>query len=200
MACDRLAVAAGRRARRTRARGDPAALAHEPLGDAGLVPLRAGAGRPARRARPAGGGSIRPRARVCCSPNLEELATGRAARALASLPPVTRGRRERVLAARAPGASRSVRAEFEELVASFGYMAEADEELSQPRWEEDPSIPLALLKAAIAVDGRPSDTGRRRSAEERRVLAAAGWRAGRSAASSCARAATPGGARSCATC
>ena len=112
--------------------------------------------------------------------NLEELATGRAARALAELAARHRERRREVEAARDPRALPGpVRAEFGDLVATFGFMAEADEELSQPRWEEDPGLPLALLKAAIASDRQPEGADRAAGiAEERRVLSAAGRRAG----------------------
>ena len=112
--------------------------------------------------------------------NLEELATGRAATALAQLATRHRERRHEVEAAGDPRELPDpVRAEFDHLVATFGYMAEADEELSQPRWEEDPTLPLALLKSAIAVDRRPGGTVHAAgAAEERRVLAAAGRRAG----------------------
>ncbi len=112
--------------------------------------------------------------------NLEELATGRAARALDELAARHREWRHEVDAATDPRELPApVRDEFEDLVATFGYMAEADEELSQPRWEEDPALPFALLKAAIAVDGHPESTSQATgAAEERRVLAAAGRRAG----------------------
>jgi pyruvate,water dikinase len=69
-----------------------------------------------------------------------------------------------------------VREEFLLLVQRFGFMAEADEELSQPRWEEDPSVPFALLKATIGPP-RGRTTHADAAQEERRVLGAAGRRA-----------------------
>jgi phosphohistidine swiveling domain-containing protein len=108
---------------------------------------------------------------------VEELATGRAARALADLGARHAQRRGAVLAAERPEELPSpLREELLGLVASFGFMAEADEELLQPRWDEDPSIPLALLKATIGVvPGRATRAGA--DEEERRVLRAAAWRA-----------------------
>jgi pyruvate,water dikinase len=109
--------------------------------------------------------------------NLDELATGHAARALAELGARHARRRERVLAAEYPEELPSpLREEFLDLVERFGFMAEADEELVQPRWDEDPSIPLALLKATTRVtDGRATHADA--EAEERRVLGATAWRA-----------------------
>jgi pyruvate,water dikinase len=109
--------------------------------------------------------------------NLEELATGRAVAALGNLGARHAHRRAGVLAAQRPDELPSpVREEFLLLVQRFGFMAEADEELSQPRWEEDPSVPFALLKATI---GAPRGRTARADAaqEERRVLGAAGRRA-----------------------
>lgn len=109
--------------------------------------------------------------------SVEDLATGRAARALADLGARHAQQRDAVLAAERPvGLPSPLREEFLGLVETFGYMAEADEELSQPRWEENPSIPFALLKAAIGAGEGPArhaDAGE----EERRVLSAAPWRA-----------------------
>ena len=137
---------------------------------------------------------------------LEELATGRPVRELARLAARHRGLREEVLAAdRMEALPAAVRTDFSVLVARHGHMAEADEELSQPRWDEDPSIPLALLKAAIrAEDARPHTDGAPlmpdREAEERRVPAPPAGGAGRCAASSRWHAATRGGVRNCGTC
>ena len=109
--------------------------------------------------------------------NLDELATGHAARALAQLGARHARRREQVLAAERPEELPSpLREEFLDLVERFGFMAEADEELVQPRWDEDASIPLALLKATTRVtDGRATHADAEK--EERRVLAASAWRA-----------------------
>jgi pyruvate,water dikinase len=107
---------------------------------------------------------------------LEELATGRAARALADLGARHAPQRDAVLAAGRPEELPSpLREKFLDLIERFGFMAEADEELLQPRWDEDATIPLALLKATTGVHGRrtPSDA----ADEERRVLRAATWRA-----------------------
>ena len=108
--------------------------------------------------------------------NLGELATGRAARELGRLAARHAQRRAEVVAAERPAQlPPPLRDEFDDLVSSFGYMAEADEELSQARWDEDPSIPFALLKAAIGVvGGEPAHADADR--EQRRVLAAAGRR------------------------
>ena len=109
--------------------------------------------------------------------SLSELATGRAARAMAQLGARHAQRREAVLAtASAEELPSPLREEFLDLVNRFGYMAEADEELCQPRWEEDASIPFALLKAAIGVPER-AVAHEGAGEEERRVLRAAAWRA-----------------------
>jgi pyruvate,water dikinase len=109
--------------------------------------------------------------------SLDDVATGAAARALVELADSERGVRDRVLAAREQDElPPSVRARFGELVERFGYMAEADEELSQPRWDEDASIPLALLKTALAGGGERSPE-RDPGAEEERLARAARLRA-----------------------
>ena len=110
---------------------------------------------------------------------LDELATGRAARALAELAGRHRQSGSQVLAAQSSmELPEPLRGQFANLVATFGYMAEADEELSQPRWDEDSRIPLALLKAAIAgahANGNSPATAASER-EEHRVLTAAGRR------------------------
>jgi phosphohistidine swiveling domain-containing protein len=111
--------------------------------------------------------------------NLDEVATGAAARALSSLAIEAGQETDRVLSARgSEDLPERVRCRFEDLVRRFGYLAEADEELSLPRWDEDPAVPLALLKAA-ATSYAGGGATRARSAleEEQRLAAVAGWRA-----------------------
>jgi pyruvate,water dikinase len=112
--------------------------------------------------------------------DIDEVATGAAARALSSLALEASEDRNAVVAAHTPDdLPERIRLQFIELVARFGYLAEADEELSLPRWEDDPALPLALLKAAAAGGGRGGgDRSRAARAEQERLIDAAGWRAG----------------------
>jgi len=41
---------------------------------------------------------------------------------------------------------------FEEYLRRFRYMSEIDEDLSVPRWGEDPALPLSMLKACLSGD------------------------------------------------
>ncbi len=41
---------------------------------------------------------------------------------------------------------------FRDYLARFRYMSEVDEDLAVPRWIEDPSVPLSMLKACLAGD------------------------------------------------
>jgi pyruvate,water dikinase len=110
--------------------------------------------------------------------SLDELATGRAARALADLGSRHAHLRGAVLSAAHPeDLPAPLAEEFAQLVEQFGFMAEADEELAQPRWDEDPGIPLALLKAAIGAADGHHRAGGDAAAEEERVARAAGRRA-----------------------
>lgn len=74
-----------------------------------------------------------------------------------------------------------VDAGLHEVIAEFGWMASADDELANPRWDEDHALPLAFLQGAVRMhlEGAPPAAGdggatARRLSEERRLIAAAG--------------------------
>lgn len=116
---------------------------------------------------------------------LGDLATGRALRALEALaadlranPAVTQA----ILSASEPSDVRAalsaveggseVMARIEQLIDAFGYMADADEELALPRWEEDPSVPFAALQGILRAPEAVTHARANFDSERARVRAA----------------------------
>ncbi|OXM45207.1 PEP/pyruvate-binding domain-containing protein [Amycolatopsis alba] len=111
---------------------------------------------------------------------LGPLATGAAGRALEELAGQAADMAEEVLAAAETEAlPDGLGTGLAALSQEFGYLADGDDELARPRWDEDPGTVLLLLKAAVRAAQAgpravPPEHARSRAEEERRVLRAAG--------------------------
>lgn len=109
-----------------------------------------------------------------------EVATDAAARRLEALGARYASAAGEILAAkRLDELPPDARAELASVIERYGWMAVADDELAQTRWDEDERLPLALFKAAVraataGAAGNGAARATRRAAEERRVLRAAG--------------------------
>lgn len=112
--------------------------------------------------------------------DLGDLATGRGARALASLADRHRESADLVVGASSlDDLPAAVYAGLRVIAERWGYLSFCDDELSNPRWDEDPTAPLALLQAnlgrsatATEAEGRPVSSRYRRA---RRDLLRARW-------------------------
>lgn len=111
---------------------------------------------------------------------LGQVATAAAGDALAALAARHADRSDAILATdRIDELPPDVAAGLREVIADFGWMAPADDELAHPRWDEDPRLPFALFKGAVRAAasgtvGRRASLDGERLAQQARVLEAAG--------------------------